>query len=507
LYLTSLLEVAWREYPEKVAVYGENMQLTYAELYNQSDRMANALQKLGVTRGDRVGIYLSSRPEFYICYWSIIRLGAVAVLLNPMYKEREIEHVLTDTGAKVCFTEESIVRRLQVVSKEIPEKLSIICLGNSADTLSFDSLLKDNDTRGIISEARLNDVVSIIYTSGTTGKPKGATHTHKSIWSNVSAFSINNKFTSGDVLLCCLPIFNNFGLNVVSMATFYIGGNMVLFDRFDAKKILSAMGRYKVTYMAGTPTMYVYLLQEYDVGDYHVNTLRVCNSGGANLPDEVIKKWEKRFKSPLINGYGQTEASGFSTLTPVVGVRKNGAVGLPISNIRVKIVNEAGEELSRGKVGEIALKGDPISEVGYWNNEEANKQAWQDGWFLSNDLGYIDEDGYLFIVDRKNDLIITGGSNIYPAELEEVLYQHPKVSLAAVVGVPDEVKGELAKAFIVLKEGADCTESELINYCRDKLAVYKAPRLVEFVNDMPRGVTGKILKRVLKEQVAASKDN
>lgn len=287
------------------------------------------------------------------------------------------------------------------------------------------------------------------------------------------------------------------------MGAVYSGCSVILHERFDARAILNDIKKYKATYLAGTPTMYSYLLSEYDPGIHDVSSLRVCNSGGAFLATEILNKVEETFNCTMLNGYGQTEGCGFTTLNPLVGVRKQGSVGLPLSNLLFRILDPKGNEMPANEVGEIALKGDTIASTGYWNKPEANENSFSDGWFLSGDLGYKDEDGYIFVVDRKTDLIITGGSNIYPAEVEEALYKHPKISLAAVIGVPDEVKGEIPKAYVVLKEGEQCSEKEIVSYCRENMAVYKAPRIVEFVDDLPKGVTGKILKRILKEKTAS----
>lgn len=505
MYLTTLLDIAYKECPDKNAVYHGERSLTYKELYNLSGKLANALKGMGVNRGDRIGLYLSSRLEFYICYWAIVRSGAIAVLLNSMLKKNEIEYILSDTQAQIAFSEKSIANELIKACDALPESREIIIVDDDsiAGSKSLGSIVSQNESLFAQPDIDRNDIVSIIYTSGTTGKPKGATQTHKSIWSNVASFVATNKIFDSDVFLCCLPIFNNFGLNVVSMGAVYSGCSVILHERFDAQTILNDIKKHKATYLAGTPTMYSYLLNEYDSGIHDVSSLRVCNSGGAFLATEILNKVEETFNCTMLNGYGQTEGCGFTTLNPLVGVRKLGSVGLPLSNLLFRILDPKGNEMPANEVGEIALKGDTIASTGYWNKPEANENSFSDGWFLSGDLGYKDEDGYIYVVDRKTDLIITGGSNIYPAEVEEALYKHPKISLAAVIGVPDEVKGEIPKAYVVLKEGERCSEKEIVSYCRENMAVYKAPRIVEFVDDLPKGVTGKILKRILKEKTAS----
>jgi len=289
------------------------------------------------------------------------------------------------------------------------------------------------------------------------------------------------------------------------MSAFFTGATLVGVDRFEARKVLDAIKEHRGTYFAGTPTMFSYLLQEYKEGHDDVSTLRVTNSGGAHCPGEVIRQIEKTFGVTHMDGYGQTEGCGFTTINPLVGVRKENSVGPPLSNALLKIVDDNDKELPVGQTGEIVLQGECFSIHGYLNRPEVNQETNRGGWFHSGDLGYVDKDGYLCVVDRKQDLIITGGQNIYPAEVEEELYTHPKVALAAVIGIPDKMKGEIAKAYIVLKKGQTATEKEIIDYVRERIAKFKAPRKVEFVDSLPQGPTGKILKRVLKEQVLKGK--
>ncbi|HOO91102.1 MAG TPA: AMP-binding protein, partial [Syntrophales bacterium] len=302
-------------------------------------------------------------------------------------------------------------------------------------------------------------------------------------------------------LLLALPIYNNFALSVVMMSAFYCGATTVLIDRFDARKVLDAIKEHRCTYFAGTPTMYSYLLSEYKEGHDDVSSLQIVNSGGANFPLEVLREFEKTFDCIVMDGFGHTEGCGFSTLQPRVGVRKENSVGTPISDIYIKIVDDNGNEVPVGQVGEIIEYGNVFSIHGYINAPEKNAEVYRDKWFYSGDLGYVDTDGYLYIAGRKQELIITGGQNIYPSEVEEVLYTNPKVALAAVIGIPDKIKGELAKAYIVLQKGESAEEQEIIDYVRARMAKFKAPRMVEFVDSLPQGPTGKILKRELKERV------
>ena len=503
-----MLDNTVKAYPEKEAVIFEDSRMTYKELNQKINRLSNGLKKLGLSKGDMVMVQLVNGPEIAISHYAIIKLGAVAVPLNVMYVAREASYIGGDTGAKAIILDKGFLPILQEIRPSLPALKHIIVLGDPVPKGAhrFEDLVTTPSDRIEPCDAGFDDIVSIIYTSGTTGRPKGATQTHRSILSNVASCCNFNKFTRDDRLVCALPLFNNFGINVVMMSTLYCGGTIILVDRFEGEKVLENVTRHKATYFAGTPTMFVYLLQSYDPDRHKVESLRVVNSGGAHCPAKVIEDVEKTFGVIFMDGYGQTEGCGFTTLNPIVGVRKRDSVGVPLADIWLKIVDDDFRELPPRQVGEIVLKGDVFSVHGYWKRPEINKEVFKDGWFRSGDLGSLDEDGYLYVVDRKQDLIITGGANIYPVEVEEVLYTHPAVAMAAVIGIPDEVKGELAKAYIILKEGKSATEKEIIDYVRGKMAKYKAPRMVEFVAVLPQGPTGKILKRELRAQVLKKDD-
>ena len=496
-----------KAYPDNEALIVGNTTLTYRELNKNVNKLASGLRKLGIDRGDPVMVQLANGPEIIIAHYAIIKIGAIAVPLNVMYLAHEIAYIGKDTGAKAMIVHASFLQLFETVRLDLPELKHIIVVGDGVgeDTLQFQHLISDSDEDRKSGNAKYDDIVSIIYTSGTTGRPKGATQTHRGILSNVSSLCNFNKFNHSDRLMCALPLFNNFALNVVMMSAFYLGNTLIVVDRFEAQKVLGHISRHKATYFAGTPTMYVYLLQAYDPVRQDVTSLRVANCGGAHCPASLIKNVEKTFKVVFLNGYGQTEGCGFTTLNPIVGVRKTESVGIPLANIWLKIVDDNFKELPVGQVGEIAEKGDVFSIHGYWKQPEINREVYKQGWFHSGDLGYVDEDGYLYVVDRKQDLIITGGANIYPVEVEEVLYTHPAIALAAVIGIPDSVKGELAVAYIVLKEGAIATEKEIIDFARSRIAKYKAPRRVEFVASLPQGPTGKILKRELRAKLLNKK--
>ncbi|CAB1062889.1 Long-chain-fatty-acid--CoA ligase (EC [Olavius sp. associated proteobacterium Delta 1] len=501
--ISELLSSAAKAHPSREAIIFEDSNLTFGDLNDKVNNLANGLQKLGIRRGDRVMVQLANGPEIIMAHYAVIKAGAIAVPLNVMYVAHEIIYIGRDTGAKAIITDGRFYLQLKKDYPELPDLKHIILADDAVveGCHRLQDFITDSTGQHDPLQTGYDDIVSIIYTSGTTGRPKGATQTHRSILSNVFSLCSFNKLNQDDRLLCALPLFNNFALNVVMMSAFYLGAPLILVDRFEAQKVLEHITEHRATYFAGTPTMYVYLLQAYDPAGHDVTALRVVNSGGAHCPATLIKDMEETFSVIFLDGYGQTEGCGFTTLNPLVGVRKPESVGLPIANVWIKIVDDDLTELAPGEVGEIVEKGDVFSIHGYWNRPEINREVYKKGWFHSGDLGYVDKDGYLYVVDRKQDLIITGGANIYPVEVEEVLYTHSAVALAAVIGVPDDIKGELAKAYIVLKDGMRATEDEIIEFVRSKVAKFKAPRVVEFVNSLPQGPTGKILKRALRTRI------
>ncbi len=495
-----MLERTARSYPDNPAVVFEKSAWTYRELNEAVRTLSAGLMAQGVRRGDRVMVQLANGPEIIMAHFAILKAGAIAVPLNVMYVAHEIQYIGSDTAAGTAILDSSFLKQFEAIRPDLPAVQKVIVSGKNVpeSVCRFEDLTGTSAPGRASADVSLDDVVSIIYTSGTTGRPKGATQTHRSILSNVTSLCRLNRFESGDRLLCALPLFNNFALNVVMMSAFFTGATLIVTDRFEAETVLSHITQHRATYFAGTPTMFVYLLQAYDPARHDVSSLRVVNSGGAHCPAALIREVETTFEVDHMDGYGQTEGCGFTTINPLRGVRKPESVGLPIANIDVKIVDDDDRELPANEVGEIVEKGDVFSIHGYWQRPEINREIYRNGWFHSGDLGYLDADGYLYVVDRKQDLIITGGANIYPVEIEEVLYTHPAVALAAVIGIPDEVKGELAKAYIVLKEGMTATEKDIIDFVRGKIAKFKAPRMVEFVDSLPQGPTGKILKRELR---------
>ena len=444
--ISQMLEnAAMFEPADKVALITNEQTMTYRHLNENVNRLSNGLIEQGVKPGDRVMLFMTNSLELVMSYFAVVRAGAAVTPLNVMYRQGEIDHIGRDTGSRALIADADLWDRESQAFNNLPDlDIKIVngdSSGNAADLQKVFSFSREHPRVKISPD----DLASIIYTSGTTGRPKGATQTHRSIGSNVAGCLTRNKFRRDDRLLCALPLFNNFALNVVMMSAMSAGAVLVVIPRFEARQVLDAIQKHQCSYFAGTPTMFSYLLMEYDPDKDNLDCLKVTNSGGAHCPASLVHEVEKTFDVIHMEGYGQTEGCGYTTLNPRVGPRRDNSVGTPISNIFVKIVDQDEQELPVGQVGEIIERGDAFSIHGYWRRPEINREVYRNGWFHSGDLGRVDEDGYLYVVDRKQDLIITGGSNIYPAEVEEVLYTNPKVALAAVVGVPDPVKGELPK--------------------------------------------------------------
>lgn len=489
-----------RHEPQRIAIIFDSVRLTYEELNLQANRLAHGLISRGLSPGDRVMVFMQNSPELVIAYFGIVKAGMIVVPLNATYRRNEITHIGKDTAAKAIIADRDLWIRETEAIGDLPDVELVVVDGNETQegVEKLDHLYSDNGSAPP-HQAHLDDIVVILYTSGTTGRPKGATQTHRTMQTNLRGGCSCNKFTRDDRFLCALPLFNSYGLNVVMMSALSTAATLVMVKHFDARNVLNRISIHKCTFFAGTPTMFSYLLQEYDDSRDDISSLRVTNSAGSHCPGSLARDIERVFGTIHLCGYGKTESSGYTALNPLSGIRKDNSVGTALSNTLLSIFSDDDNELPAGEIGEVVERGETHSVHGYWNRPEVNAEAYRGGWFHTGDLGYLDEDGYLFLVDRKNDLIITGGTNIYPAEIEEVLYSNSKVALAAVIGVPDKLKGELPKAFIVLKKGETCTEQEIIDFVRGHIAKYKAPRLVEFVDSLPQGPSGKILKRELKK--------
>jgi long-chain acyl-CoA synthetase len=476
--------------PERVAIrLGESI-LTYRELDDAAARVAGLLAARGVKSGDAVGIMLPNVPQFAVVYYGVLRAGAVVVPMNPLLKAREIAYYLGDSGASVIFAWHGAAAEAEVGAKEADAEAIVV------DPVTFGDLLGAATPASGVVGRNPEDTAVILYTSGTTGRPKGAELTHANLITNAEVTGRDLlQIGQDDVIFGGLPLFHSFGQTCTLNTAVAAGATLAMLPRFDPAQALRILADHRATVFAGVPTMYSALLHVPDREQYDVSSLRVCVSGGAAMPVEVLRQFEDAFECIVLEGYGLSETSPVASFNHPDRVRKPGSIGTPIRGVEMRVVDGEGNEVPLGDVGEIAIRGHNIMK-GYWNKPDATADSISaDGWFLTGDVGRVDEDGYYYIVDRKKDLIIRGGYNVYPREIEEVLYEHPCVAEAAVIGMPHAELGEEVGAAVVLKSGASISAAELRTFVKAQVAAYKYPRRVWFVDALPKGPTGKILKR------------
>jgi long-chain acyl-CoA synthetase len=482
--------------PDKPVVLYDGGQLTYGELDGLSDRLAGRLEAGGITPGDAVALQLPNIPQFLIAYFGILKAGAVVVPLNPLLKAPEMAFHLGDSRAKMLITWEGVLGDA-AKGAEAAGLSEIYAVGHAEDAPGaepFERLLDVADGPRLAART-LTDTAVIIYTSGTTGRPKGAELTHVQLYMNADIPGRLFGVLPTDIVLTVLPLFHVYGLSSVMNLCVRFGGTMSLIPRFDPAVVLAAIERDRATVFDGVPAMFIGLLSYPELDKYDVSSLRIAISGGASIPGPVLDGFEKRFGVLILEGYGLTETASTTTFNISVDERRVYSVGKPLWGTQTQIWDDKGNALPAGKdhVGEVVTRGLHVMK-GYLNNPEATEQVFSGGWFHTGDLGYFDEDGFLFIVGRIKELIIRGGYNVYPAELEDVLHAHPAILEAAVVGIPDDRLGEEVKAVVVLRPGASLTAPELIEYCKERIAAYKYPRVIEFRAALPRNALGKVLK-------------
>ena len=436
---------------------------------------------------------LPNVPYFPVVYYGVLRLGGVVVPMNPLLKGREVNFYLDDPGAEMLVAWHDFEEPASKGAEEAGAELILVKPGE------FEKLLGEvEEPLHVLEDRDGDDTAVILYTSGTTGKPKGAELTHSNLYKNCTVAADNlGEITKEDKVLGALPLFHSFGQTCSLNGAVHAQAMISMIPRFDPEKALEIIERDKITLFQGVPTMYNGMLHASNKDDVDTSSLRLCMSGGSAMPEEVMRKFEEQFGCKVLEGYGLSETSPVASFNHPDKENKPGSIGTPIEGVEMKLVDDDGNEVDDGEVGEIAIKGHNIMK-GYWNREEATAESIKDGWFFSGDMGKKDEDGYFFIVDRKKELIIRGGYNVYPREIEEVLYEHPAVQEAAVVGVPDDNLGEEVGAAVVLKEGEELSADELKDYVKNEVAAYKYPRQVWFLDELPKGPTGKILKREIE---------
>jgi long-chain acyl-CoA synthetase len=495
--IPDLLEARIAEAPGKPFLFSQsdNRQFTYQEFGRAVQRSAALLSAKGIGKGDAVSLLMPNSVEYVIAYFACWQLGALAGPVNSLLKAEELTYIISNSDAKALLVNSEYLGIVNRVRDQLPSLKHVV---------AFDEITESTrDVDGLPPQANIwpDDEAIIIYTSGTTGKPKGCLLTHGNVIANARQISEWLGFGETDRLLTMMPLFHMNAVSVTTMAALYAGGSSVVSQKFSASRFWQIISDYKITSFGSVATMLSMLLSTYPEGvpeGLHTEQLRFAMCGSAPVPAETIRRFEETFDCLVIEGYGLSESTCRSTFNPPDTRRRAGSCGLPIGN-EMQVVDEDDNEVEVGALGEIVLRGDNILK-GYYKNPEATAAAFRNGWFHTGDIGYKDADGFYFIVDRKSDMIIRGGENIYPREIDEVLYQHPAVASAAVIGVPDELYGEEVAGFVVLREGSEASEAELIDFCKQHLADYKCPKTIRLVKDIPKGPTGKLLKRELSSR-------
>ncbi|MEW9668023.1 long-chain fatty acid--CoA ligase [Ammoniphilus sp. 3BR4] len=505
LSLYDLLKQSEQDYPEQIAVIDGEHQLTYSELKHRVDRLASSLYSLGLNKGNRIGVMLPNCVEYIIAYYAIQRLGGILVQVNPMYQQSELAYILNDSEAQWIICQEEQREKIRQIGLE--DQIGLIFTDGESDSKAYDFY-------GLISSGGIDippldinpkeDLAVLQYTGGTTGRSKGVMLTHFNLVSNVIqsfTFAGGAFERPGERLLSLSPYYHVYGMTSSMNITIYAAGTLICSRRFEVNQTLELIRMHQPTYFPGVPTMYIALFHHPDSDKAGMDCIKVCNSGSAPMPVEIMHEFERKTGARIVEGYGLSETSPVTHRNPIRGQRKAGSIGLPLPNTDSKVVDlETGTvELPPGEAGELIVKGPQVMK-GYWKKPEETALTIRDGWLFTGDIATMDEDGYFYIVGRKKEMIIAGGYNIYPIEVEDVLYQHPAVAEACVFGVPDPYRGETVKAAIVRRKHSTVAEEELIQWCSERLARYKVPRLIEFREELPKTSVGKLLRRRLVEE-------
>jgi long-chain acyl-CoA synthetase len=529
--LPAFLDRSAERFPDRSALNFQGYRIRFRQLKEMVDRFASALSAFGVNRGDRVALLLPNTIPCVAAYYAVLKIGAIAVMNNPLYSDRELDHQFNDSGAKLLVTLDLLGNRMiDLRPKTRIKQIVITSIGDylpfpknwlfplvakkkklAADVKPADDVFK---WKVVLADHRPNppavtlgfeDVAMYQYTGGTTGVSKGVMLTHANLSKNVQQCRAwFPTFKEGaEVMLGALPFFHVFGLTTAMNFAIYMGWENVLVPKPQPEQLLEAIGKYKPTFAPLVPTMYIGILNHANIDRTPMTSIKGCFSGSAPLPVEVIRDFEKRTGAVIVEGYGLTETSPVTHINPFAGgKRKVGSIGLPISDTECRIVelNDGRTDLPTGETGELMVKGPQVM-TGYWNKPDATTETLVDGWLHTGDIGQMDAEGYFYIVDRKKDMIISGGYNVYPRDIEEVFFEHPKVQEATAIGIPHPKRGEAVKVFIVLKEGTTATQEEMIAFCHEKLAKYKWPTEVEFRTELPKSNVGKVLKKELRQKV------
>jgi len=530
--LPKILERTANKFPNKMALLFEGYKVTYRELNEMVNRFASVLDSFGVKKGDSVAILLPNLIPCVVAYYAILKIGGITVMNNPLYSDRELNHQFNDSGSKILITIDLLGNRMidlrpktkikQIIYTSIgdylpfPKNLLFPLVAkkknlaadvkSSANVYKWKNVLAKGSPNAPEVEVSFDDVAMYQYTGGTTGVSKGVMLTHGNLSKQVQQIGTwFPTFDSNEIMLGALPFFHVFGLTTAMNLAIYLGWGDILVPKPQPEPLIQAIRKFKPTFVPLVPTMYIGILNHPNIDHIDLTSIKGCFSGSAPLPLEVIRDFESKTGAVIVEGYGLTESSPVTHINPFSGgKRKVGSIGIPISDTNCRIVdlNDGNTDVPMGESGEILVKGPQVMK-GYWNKAEETASTLTDGWLHTGDIGKMDEEGYFYIVDRKKDMILSGGLNVYPRDIEEVFYENPKVQEAAAIGIPHHRRGESVKVFVALKEGATATQEELIEYCKDKMAKFKLPTEIEFRDELPKTNVGKILKKDLRSEEMA----
>ena len=504
--LVELADQSYQKYGEHTKILYNDVEYTNLELIRSANKLANALIHLGIKAGDRVVVMLINSPDVLVSYQGILRAGGVVIPVAFLLGTTEIEHILRNSEARAIITSSAFVEKIKLASNEITTLEHVIIVDDQdlPGTIKYSELLAQGTEDRPNLEIKEDDLAVILYTAGTTGPPKGVMLTHKNLYSNIESAMEIQEINPEEIQLHVLPLSHSYGLAVMN-AGWLMMNKSVLMPWFNVEEASKAIEKYKITGFAGVPAMFAMLLNSPVVDNYDLSSLKNCESGSAPLSIEVMKAFEEKYDCVISEGYGLSEASPVISSTYPQREHRPGSVGQAIPNVEVKIVDEKGNEVETGELGELIARGPNIS-PGYYKLPDITAETFRDGWLYTGDMARMDEDGYIYLVDRKKNLIIRGGFNISPRDIDEVLLEHPAIIETTVIGVPDPILGEEIKAYVVVKEGEQLTEEEVIAHCQKHLAIYQTPRYIEFTQRLPRSPIGKIMRKELRELHAKTKE-
>ena len=497
--IARLAEERIKEQGEQVIIIFEGREITGAEMDRAARRLGNALKNLGVKRGDRVILQMPNCPEVLQGFQALWKIGAVVVPINFLVGEEETAQIYEDSGARVVISSQAFLPKIRSARSRVPGVETVILIDREVPegTLSYRPLVEKSSEALDALETGDDELAALIYTAGTTGRPKGVMHSHYSLYANARMQYESVSLPDGMTSISVLPLCHSYGIATLNNGLFR-RGRTVLLNSFNVETIFASIEKYRAEIMAGVPTMYVYMLLYPEPKKFDLSSMKYWICGSAPLALETWNRFKQVFGHEIIEGWGLTEAGANNSVNPLEGLKKIGSIGLPMKGTEMRIVDDAGNTLPPGQQGEIVIRGPQLMK-GYWNNPEETAKVVKNGWLHTGDVGYVDEDGYFWITDRKKDLIIKAGENISPRVIEEVLSRHPQVSEAAVIGIKDEIYGENIKAFVVLKPGEAATEAEIIEYCQTKLTTFLVPKEVTFMKALPKILVGKVLKKELRK--------